>query len=328
MPDPLVSIVVLTWNSRDVAEDAVRSALAQEGAPVETIVVDNASTDDTPNALARRFGDAARIVRLERNHGYTGGHNRALALARGEFVLLLNPDARLAPDFVAQALPAFADPRVGIVAGRLMRPDGATVDSAGLFLGRSRKVVDRGYGRPLDPSLLRPGPVLSACGAAALYRRTMIRDVSDGADFFSSDFFAFTEDLEIGWRAWRAGWKAVYEPRAQAVHLRGGGAKAGRLGSSFSRGDDVTLMAARNRYLTMLRHDRWGALLLDAPFVLAREAALWAALLLKRPRVARRLLFGCGGAFARALYARRADRRRVGAWGEWRRGVPPRGVWS
>ncbi len=326
VPEPLVSILVLTWNSRDLAGDAVASALAQQGASVEVIVCDNASHDGTPLEIARRFRGAARVVCFERNTGYTGGYNRALAIARGEFLLLLNPDARLAPDFVVRALPAFRDPRVGIVAGRLMRPDGVTVDSTGQFLARSRKPLDRGYGRPYDPRRDVAGPVLSACGAAALYRRAMVRDIADGHEFFDHDFFAFNEDLEIGWRAWRAGWTAVHVPDAVATHLRAGGAGASRLGLAFSRGEEVSALVARNRYLAMIRHDHPLALLLDLPFVVARDAAFWGVALLRHPGVARRI-WGARAAFARALWNRRADRRRSGAWGPWRRGAPPRGLW-
>ncbi len=326
MPEPRVSILILTWNSRALAADAVAAALAQTGVPVEVLVVDNASGDDTALDLARRFGSAVRIVCFERNTGYTGGYNRALSLARGEFVLLLNPDVRLAPDFCARALGAFADPQVGIVAGLLLRPDGTTVDSSGQFLARSRKPLDRGYDRPFDPRRDAAGPVLAACGAAALYRRSMVRDLAEGSDFFDPDYFAFTEDLEVGWRAWRAGWKAVAVPEARAVHLRAGGLEHGRLGLALARPEAVTAMVVRNRYLAMLRHDRVGALLVDLPFVLGRDLGFWALVLLKRPGVLRRL-WDSRAAFGRALWNRRRDRARQGAWGSWKRGVPPRGAW-
>jgi GT2 family glycosyltransferase len=326
MDSPKVSVVVLTWNSRSLVGEAVDSALAQEGGRPEVLVADNASEDGTADAVAQRFGEQVRVVRFERNEGYAGGYNRALALARGEFLLLLNPDARLAPDFLARALPAFDDARVGIVAGRLMRPDGTTVDSAGQFLARSRRVIDRGYGAPLAASAGRPGPVLSACGAAALYRRAMVDDIRDGDDFFDPDYFAFHEDLEVGWRAWRAGWSAVYVPEATAVHLRGGGAAAGALGRAVARPAWQTAHIVKNRYLAMLRHDRLGALLLDAPFVLGRDLALWSVLLARKPAVLK-LVAGHREAFGRALAKRRADAARRGRFGPWRRAVPRRGIW-
>jgi len=326
MEAPKVSVVILTWNSRSLVGEAVASALAQEGVTPEVLVADNASEDGTADEVALRFPGPVRVVRFERNEGYAGGYNRALALARGEFLLLLNPDARLARDFLVRALPAFDDARVGIVAGRLMRADGTTVDSAGQFLARSRKVIDRGYGAPLVASAECAGPVLSACGAAALYRRAMIDDVSDGDDFFDPDYFAFHEDLEVGWRAWRAGWSAVYVPGATAVHLRSGGAAVGALGRAVERPAWLTAHIVKNRYLAMLRHDRLGALLVDAPFILGRDLALWSVLLARKP-AALRLVAGHRDAFRRALAKRRADASRRGRFGPWRRAVPRRGIW-
>lgn len=322
---PLVSVLILTWNSRELIHDAVASALAQTVAGVEVVVLDNDSSDGTVREVERHFAGRVRIIQFERNLGYTGGYNRALALGQSPFVLLLNPDARLAPDFLEKALPAFDDPRVGIVAGRLMRADRVTVDSTGQFLGHSRRVVDRGYGQPWDPSRDQAGPVLSACGAAALYRREMVRDIADGADFFDPDFFAFHEDLEVGWRAWRAGWKAVHVPAALAVHLRAGGVGAGRVKLTLARSADVTFWAVRNRYLTLWRHDRIGALLVDLPFVLARELAVFGMLLLHRPAVLKRL-WREREPFARARDKRQIDRRRKGVWGPWTDKVPPRGI--
>lgn len=321
-----VSILLLTWNSRDLVREAVESALAQSRRADEILVLDNDSRDGTPDLVEALFGSRVRLLSFPRNYGYGGGFNRGLRIAGGEFVLLLNPDVRLRPDFLEQALGAFEDPRVGIVAPRLMRADGRTVDSTGQFLARSRKTVDRGYGEPHDPARDREGPVLSACGAAPLYRRRMIEDISDGAAFFDEDYFAFREDLEVGWRAWRAGWRAVARPRAVATHLRSGGRRAGRLGLAFTRPEQLTAHVIKNRHLSLVRHDHWGALLRDAPWVLSRECAQLAAVAFTRPGVFRRL-WGYRALLRRAWSKRRGDARRRGEWGRWRRETPPRGVW-
>ena len=202
-------------------------------------MIDNASEDGTAALLQERFGPRARIIVNACNLGYAGGYNSALPMARGEFVLLLNPDARLAADFLERALPAFDDPRVGLVSGLLVRPDGDTVDSSGQFLARSRRPIDRGFDETLDPQRDAPGPVLGVCGAAALYRAAMIEDISEpgspdeALELFDPDFFAFFEDLEVAWRAWRAGWLAVHVPEARAVHMRGSGDERPLFGMMF-----------------------------------------------------------------------------------------------
>jgi GT2 family glycosyltransferase len=326
MNAPHVSILVLTWNSGAAALEAVDSALGQTHGPVEVIVLDNASVDGIPLAVSDRFGDRVRVVLFEDNLGYAGGYNRGVRLARGDLLLLLNPDAQLAPDFLERALPAFEDPRVGIVAGRLMRPDGTTVDSSGQFLARSRKPLDRGFGRPFDPHRDVAGPVLGACGAAALYRRAMIEDIADDGELFDPDYFAFGEDLEVAWRAWRAGWRALAVPDAVCVHDRSGGRARGPLGLMHTRSDRVVAHILKNRYLALLRHDRPLALLRDLPWVAGRDAALLGSVAVRRPRVLREL-WRHRRAFVRAWHKRRGDTRRSGAWGRWRRAVPRRGAW-
>ncbi len=326
MSESMVSILFLCWNSGEEILEGVRSALAQGWPEIEVIVLDNGSIDGSPERISEHFGAAVRLIRFEKNLGYTGGYNRGFRLARGRFLLAVNPDVRLAPDFVQRALGAFEDPRVGLVAGRLLREDGVLVDSTGQFLGRNRKTIDRGYGEARKSASGLPGTVLSACGAAALYRREMLEDVADGHAYFDQDYFAFHEDLELGWRAWRAGWKAVHVPRAEATHLRSSGRKAGRLGLTFERPPEVIAHIVKNRYLTMLRHDRFGAVLRDLPWILLWEFKSLAALLVFRPQVFRQL-WATRAAFRKMWAKRRADRTRSGIWGPWRRSVPPRGIW-
>ncbi|MDH3284160.1 MAG: glycosyltransferase family 2 protein [Acidobacteriota bacterium] len=321
------TIMILTWDSADHVVPAVESSLEQTLPSAEVVVLDNGSVDGTVELVERRFGRDVSVVGFDRNLGYTGAYNRGIAQAGTDFVLLLNPDARLAPTFLEHALPAFDEPRTGIVAGRLMRTGGKTVDTSGQFLARSRKTIDRGYGLPYDPARDRAGPVLSACGAAALYRRSMLDDVADpdGA-VLDPDYFAFNEDLELGWRAWRAGWRAVHVPSAVAEHGRAGGATSGRLGLTFHRSAAVTAHVVKNRWLSMIRHDRLRAVLRDLPSIAGRDLALLSALTLARPR-AYLHLWRWSGAARRALDKRRADAGRRGRWGAWRREVPPRGVW-
>ncbi len=129
MTERLVSVTIVTWNS---SRDIVRclDALATQTVPPwEVVVVDNASTDDSV-ALVGHHPLTTRLLRNDINAGFTAGHNRAMAETVSEWVLALNPDVVLAPDFLEQCLAATADrERVGAVAGKLLRlppslPDG------------------------------------------------------------------------------------------------------------------------------------------------------------------------------------------------------------
>jgi GT2 family glycosyltransferase len=322
---PAVSVVILTWNSELQVAGAIESALALRGPPVEVLVADNNSEDETLRVV-EPFGRRVRVACFESNLGYCQGNNRAIAITRGEFVVVLNPDCRLHPSFLDAAMPAFSEPRVGIVAPRLMRPDRVTVDSTGQFLARSRKTIDRGYGKPFDSKRDRAGSVLAACGAAAIYRRAMIEDIADGIEFFDPDFFAFHEDLEVGWRAWRAGWTAVHVPEAIAIHERSSGVRH-RAGQTFARPHWLRAHIVKNRALTSLRHDRIWSVGLDLPWIAARDLALYSGLLLTGPKVFIEL-WRHRGTLRRAWAKRRRDRRRSGRWGRWHTRVPQRGLWK
>ncbi len=320
-PRAPVAAIVVTWNSAAWIEPCLASLAALARPPAEIVVVDNGSGDATLD-LARRACPEAEIVGERTNLGYCKANNLGIARTRSPFVLVLNPDARLAPRFLEEILPAFEDPGVGIAAGKLLRPDGRTLDSAGQRLARSRQPVDRGYGEPDAGQYDRDEEVFGACGAAAVYRRAMLDEVADpGGQVFDEAFFAFYEDLDLAWRARRAGWRAVYRHRAVGWHARGATAGDPRVRARgramLARSADSRYHVAKNRYLTILRNDTPGGYLRDLPFILARDIGTAALLLATSPGVLGRLWRG-RSAFPVALERRRLDAARG------RRDIPTR----
>ncbi|HXI02196.1 MAG TPA: glycosyltransferase family 2 protein, partial [Candidatus Saccharimonadales bacterium] len=231
----------------------------------------------------------AILVRNPRNLGFCRANNDALKRSGGLFILCLNADAVLEPDYLEKALPAFeSDPAVGMVAGKIRRFEGDVLDSAGQFLTRARRIRDRGYGEEDRGLYDEPGEVFSVCGAVALYRRAMVDAVSRDGEFFDEDFFSFGEDLDVCWRARRAGWRAVYVPAAGARHFRGGSQAGavpllGRISQMARRPPEVRAHIVKNRYLMIVKNDTAGAFLRDLPFILAWEAVQWSWLLLASP---------------------------------------------
>jgi GT2 family glycosyltransferase len=207
---------------------------------------------------------------------------------------VLNPDTTLDPRFLEELLPAFDDPKVGIAAGKLLRFDGVTLDSCGQMLGLSRQPIDRGFGKKDKGQFDEDDDVFGACGAAALYRRTMLDQIADGAgQYFDESFFAFYEDLDLAWRAQRAGWRAAYRHRAVGRHARGGAAAVEgprRFTSLLSRSPEVRFLVLRNRWLTILRNDNLGDLMRNLPFVLMRDQLMLGAIAMTSPGVIARLL--------------------------------------
>jgi GT2 family glycosyltransferase len=200
---------------------------------------------------------------------------------------------------------------VGLAAGKLLRFDGRTIDSAGQELGLSRRPVDRGYGELDRGRYDADAEVFGACGAAALYRRAMLDDVAlTPGEYFDERFFAFYEDLDLAWRARRRGWRAVYRHRALGFHARGGSASDRRWierGAALAgRPAEIRFHAVKNRWLTLIRNETLAGSLLHLPFIAARDAALLGWLALSSPGVLRRL-WAERGLFAAALERRKLD---------------------
>lgn len=223
--------IVLHDSAGDI--DECLSALAlQTRAPDAVVVFDNASTDDGVDR-ARAALSGVRIERSPANIGFAAGHNRAMAIEPADVHVVLNPDCRLAPEFIERSLAALeADSSIGAVSGRLLRfraeadagplmeARGDVIDSTGMVAQRNRRVLDRSSDLPAHRRDLTEIDVFGASGAAAVYRRTMLEDVAFEGEFFDEAFFAYREDVDLAWRAQLLGWRCRYVPTALARHRR------------------------------------------------------------------------------------------------------------
>ena len=202
--------------------------MAQEYAPLSVVVVDNSSSDETASVL-ERYSDRVQIAYNRLNRGFAGGQNQAMAAApEAQWVLTLNPDVQLTSGFVTAAVRAGErEADTGSVCGKLLAmrpdlslPDEPVLDSTGIFFTPALRHFDRGNGTVDQGQYDAREYVFGGTGAACLYRRTMIADVSVGGEFFDEDFFAYREDADVAWRAQLLGWNCVYTPESVAYHVR------------------------------------------------------------------------------------------------------------
>jgi N-acetylglucosaminyl-diphospho-decaprenol L-rhamnosyltransferase len=196
-------------------------SLARQTAAHRTVVVDNASPDDTVGQLRAGWADID-LVEMGANRGFAAACNRGFATTDGDVVVLLNNDIEADPDFLERlAAPLRRDPRCGMVAPYLLRPGRERIDSVGILSDRTLAGFSRLHGAPPNMASSSDEHLLGPTGAAAGYRRKALEEVG-GLD---EQIFMYGEDLDLALRIRAAGWTAVPAIDAVAVHV--GGASAG-----------------------------------------------------------------------------------------------------
>jgi len=279
---PTVSIVIVNWNGLHFLKECWAALAAQTYAPVEVIVVDNASTDGSLEWLAAQT-PAPQLIRNAANRGFAASNNQGLALARGAYVALLNNDAYPDPGWLAALVAAAeANPTVGMFASLMVfadRPE--VVQSAGICLDRCGITWDCAGGQPAAAQSQTPSAVFGPSAGAALYRRELLATLGG----FDEGFFAYLEDVDLAWRARWLGWSALLVPAARVRHVASG---TGRQGSAFK-----TYYLAQNKVRMLLKNYPMPHLLLYAPLI-----ALYDALSLANSLLAQRTLSGLRGRLA------------------------------
>lgn len=235
-PHPLISVLLVTFNSAEYLQRCLQSLVQQDYPVFEIIIVDNASTDRTRSILSQFFPPAQINVEIKFNivnTGFAAAQNQAIREAHGAWLLCLNPDVILRPDFIAQLVSAATQPahdkegKIGAACGKLLRwtPEAqpeftSIIDCTGMYFTHNLRHLDRGAEQIDRGQYDRSEYVFGASGAAVLYCRNMVEDVSIAGEFFDEDFFAYREDADLAWRAQILGWKCLYTPNAVGWHVR------------------------------------------------------------------------------------------------------------
>ena len=254
-----VAVTIVTYNSEWYIRPCLEAVLALDPAPEQIVVVDNLSSDGTRMVL-REFSDRVEVICNGANTGFAAGQNQAIAMTRAEWVLTLNPDVILPPDFLGRLLGASElSDDVGTLCGKLLSlqpdlsmPSPAVLDSTGIYFTPELRHFDRGWGEPDDGRFHETEEVFGASAAAALYRRRMIEDVQVDGEFFDSAFFAYREDADVAWRAQLLGWRCLYRPMARGFHVRQ--VRPGKRGRNPA---GVNMHSVKNRFLMRAKNITW-----------------------------------------------------------------------
>ena len=277
---PAVAVCIVTHHSGDDLPACLEAVAAQDHRPLEVVIVDCDSQDDSVEvARGSDCGDVPKTVHpLGENRGFAGGMNAAFKLTSAPYLLTLNADVHLEPDYVSRLLKHMdLNNRLGAVTGRLRRPpdaDGTVrLDACGMHWTRQWRHLDRGSGEVDRGQYGTPEAVAGGTGAATLLVRRALDDAAirgHGGDHvsehFAESFHSYREDAELGLRLAGRGWRTVYEPTAVATHRR-------TVGSGQRRGvaPAINRSSLKNRYLLRLFHQRRGNFWRTLPWTLSRD---------------------------------------------------------
>jgi GT2 family glycosyltransferase len=238
---PKVSILLVLFNRSELTFACLRSIVESRSEDLEVIIVDNASTDDTPKLLDRVCG--ARIIRNPTNPHFLLAANQAAREAKGEHILLLNNDAQLLPGTVSSALRTLTSaPDIGAVGGKIVLMDGS-LQEAGSIVWNNGSCF--GYGRgddPLAPEYMFRRDVDYCSGAFLMTPRRVWEQLGGFDETFKP---AYYEEADYCMRLWERGLRVVYEPDAVVIHYE--------FGSSNNTSNVATLQIEHQR-IFMERH--------------------------------------------------------------------------
>lgn len=223
---PLISIIIVNFNGGEVLLGCLESLeKSSPSIPYEVIVVDNCSTDGSPDLVEQRFPNVL-LIRQPQNRGFGAGNNVGAKFAKGEFLFLLNPDTILSEDILPHLIEIMQqDPTIGIVGPKLLNPDGSLQLSVSPALSIAGEYQARNQAKSYN---LRNKTLFSqkfkdiqevdiVVGAAFFIRKALF----DSIGSFDENFFMYFEESDLCRRVQNNGWKIFYTPKVSLIHFKG-----------------------------------------------------------------------------------------------------------
>jgi hypothetical protein len=210
----LASIIIVNWNGVNLLQECLDSVFNQTYSDFEVILVDNNSSDNSVEYVTLNY-PTVNLIPLKNNTGFSGGNIAGLLHAGGQYIVLLNNDARLAETWLQCMISKLqSDKCVGTCASKILTDNNRRIiDSVGDSFTTAFNVTRIGE-HDDEKSHSESKYVVGACAAAVIYRREMLDDIG----FLDVDFYLNHEDTDLNIRAWFAGWKCLFVPEAVAYH--------------------------------------------------------------------------------------------------------------
>ncbi len=339
MPDRLtVDVVIPVYRPGPWLDTCIASVLASEEVDVRVYVVDDDPERPTATLVQAAEGDVT-VITLGANYGFAAACNRGIGAGSSPFVLCLNQDAAIRPDFLRRlGNRLLGDPSLAVIGGKMLHqpspnvpPDGL-LDSCGLEMRRGRRCVDIGQGEVDVGQYDGYREVFGVCAAAALFRRRTLIAIWNDGEVFDEAFFMHKEDVDLAWRLQAAGYRAAIDSSAIGYHARGvrrAGDLQGRgprqlltavvrtLAQERAKPSWIRHLAWRNQLLMLIKNEEPDDFVRSASDILAYQLAQLAAGLLVDPVAtvrSRASFFRLIRPALRGRRRRRAPRASVSRW--------------
>lgn len=216
------SVVIPNWNGEEHLTECLEALNSQTFRDFETIVIDNGSTDGSVRLIEKKFPNVI-LVQLPKNIGFAGGVNSGVKIARGDYISLLNNDAVAEPTWLQELVDAMD--HADMAAAKILHyDDRSLVDSTGDFVSKWGLSYPRQRDQKDDVEYTGYPEIFAASGGANICKR----EVYDTIGLLDEDFFAYSEDVDFGFRARLSGYKIVLAPKARVYHHIG--ATSGKMG--------------------------------------------------------------------------------------------------
>lgn len=245
---PLISIIILNYNGKDLTENCIGSVLKSDYPSFEIIVVDNASTDDSLSIIEGRFGQDSRVSVIKNIYNllYAAGNNAGIKQAKGEYIVVLNNDTEVDKNWLTEIFVVMKDDKIGAAQPKILILNrfpptidyaGAGVDKYGYALGYGRCEIDNGQ---FDDNR----DIFYAGGTAMILKKNIL----DNVGLFDEKFGAHWEDVDLSWRIRLSGYKIVFIPRAIVYHIGSWSMKR------FTKKNEVAYSVRKNRIAGLIKN--------------------------------------------------------------------------
>ncbi|MEL7665999.1 MAG: glycosyltransferase family 2 protein [Candidatus Shapirobacteria bacterium] len=279
----MISIVIPNLNGEEFLPaclESLKSAIDQAKIKVEIILVDNASSDASPEiftTFCQKNEIKYQLLSLNKNYGFAGAVNRGVEVAKSDWVLVCNNDLKIDKNWFIHTsqLLNYSSTKLATITGTVLNYDGSRFESQGLKFHYSGKCDNINNGKPFSTTSLKdysPSQLIwGASAALTLYNRKIFTKLGG----FDEDFFAYEEDVDLSLRLHNLGYKTLYVPQALSYHL--GGATSYRMGNFRHR------MDAKNWIYIILKNYSTFNLLIYSPFILIERLRNFSGLIKNTP---------------------------------------------